>query len=75
MTGLSCEKKGQAIDERKDISMRAIVLVATVVAVLSLCCSERGRAGDPVNPNLSAEGRQILDYLESTYQKQVCLPR
>ena len=51
--------------------MRAIVLGATVVAVFSLCCSERGRAGDPVNPNLSAEGRQILDYLESTYQKQV----
>ena len=59
------------MDERKDISMRAIVLGATVVAVFSLCCSERGWAGDPVNPNLSAEGRQVLDYLDSTYQKQV----
>jgi len=42
-----------------------------LAAVVSLCCSGRGRAGDPVNPNLSAEARQILNYLDSTYQKQV----
>ena len=55
--------------------MRAIVFGATVAAVFSHCCSGRGWAGEPVNPNLSREARQILSYLESTYQTQVLAGR
>jgi mannan endo-1,4-beta-mannosidase len=51
--------------------MRAIVIGATIVAVLSFCCLRAGRAREAVNPNLSPEARQVFNYLESTYQKQV----
>ena len=40
-------------------------------AVFGLCCHGADWAGEPVNPNLSREALQVLDYLESTYQKQV----
>ena len=51
--------------------MHAVTLRATIVAGLSLCCLVRGWAGEPVNPNLSPEARQVLTYLESVYQKRV----
>ncbi len=51
--------------------MRNIMLSATVAAVFGLCCSGPGLAGEPVNPNLSPQARQIFNYLKSTYQKQV----
>ncbi len=51
--------------------MRSITILVTMATAYSLCCVDTGRAGEPVNPNLSPEARQVLDYLESTYQKRV----
>ena len=51
--------------------MRTTILGTTVAAVFGLCCSGDGQAAEPVNPNLSVEARQIFDYLESIYGRQV----
>jgi mannan endo-1,4-beta-mannosidase len=51
--------------------MRANILMPVAIAVCVACCLEAARGGEPVNPNLSPEARQVFDYLESTYQKQV----
>jgi len=41
------------------------------VSLLAVCCPAAAPAGDPVNPNLSPEAREVLDYLHSIYQKKV----
>ena len=51
--------------------MRTLTLSAAVAAIFSFGGYEAGWAGEPVNPNLSAEARQILSYLDSIYQKRV----
>jgi mannan endo-1,4-beta-mannosidase len=51
--------------------MRTIAFLVTTATACILCCVDTGRAIEPANPNLSPEARQVLDYLESTYQKQV----
>ena len=40
--------------------MRTLTLSAAVAAIVSLSGYEAGWAGEPVNPNLSAEARQVL---------------
>jgi hypothetical protein len=51
--------------------LRTVILGAMAGAVFGLCCREATWAAEPVNSDLSPEARQVLDYLESTYQKQV----
>jgi mannan endo-1,4-beta-mannosidase len=57
--------------ERKDMTMRTLVLGAAAAAVVALWYLATASAGEPVNPNLSAEARQVFKYLESTYEKKV----
>ncbi len=45
--------------------------VWTAVALAGLGCPAAARADDPVNPNLSATARQVLEYLHSICQQKV----
>jgi len=47
------------------------LLVVVSLALFALCCSAAVQAAEPVNPNLSRAGREVLGYLESVYQKKV----
>ena len=51
--------------------MHATLYRATLLMTLCVCCSQIGWAIEPVNRNLSAEARQVLNYLQSVYQKRV----
>lgn len=50
--------------------MRTLVLGAAAAAAVALWCLATASAGDPVNPNLSPEARQVFKYLQSTYEKK-----
>jgi mannan endo-1,4-beta-mannosidase len=51
--------------------MRTHVLGAAAAAAVALWCLATASAGQPVNPNLSPEARQVFKYLEATYEKKV----
>ena len=54
----------------RNTSMRTNML-CVALALIGTYCSAAVRAGEPVNPNLSPAARDVLNYLNSVYQKKV----
>ena len=51
--------------------MRTLVHGAAAAAAVGFWCLAAASAGEPVNPNLTPEARQVFKYLEATYEKKV----
>ncbi|MFH1918817.1 MAG: hypothetical protein ABIP48_02875 [Planctomycetota bacterium] len=64
VTGYRCCSMNRNTSMRTNMLCVALALIATY-------CSAAVRAGEPVNPNLSPAARDVLNYLNSVYQKKV----